>query len=384
MAKNQALAAVKYVAAIVLLTWLLPARAAEPARPALIPVATDAGWQQFVDHEVWERKEELLKGIRYSLGYLRSEEAKAAYEGLRSSGIPRKAVVASLRHFRAILLRAQSAEELGSVLLRDFSIYRSIGRDGRGTVRFTAYFQPTYEASRVRTSKYRYPIFARPPDFDKWSKPHPTRVELEGYHGTGEGSSRLKGHELAFLKSRFEAFMIHVQGSALLDLPDGTRMSVGYAGNTNYRFVGFIPACLKKKDRTQSVQQFFISQPEELDKCLARNNRFIFFQEKKIPDPIGSLGVPVIPECSIATDKSLLPPGAFGLVRTRMPFPRKDGSLQLKMSSRIVLDHDSGGAIKGPGRADIFMGSGPEAGKKARAVYADGELYYFFLKNRKI
>ena len=95
----------------------------------------------------------------------------------------------------------------------------------------------------------------------------------------------------------------------------------------------------------------------------------------------GSLGVPVVPECSIATDKGIMPPAAFGLIRARMPYQKKDGSFGLRPASRIVLDHDTGGAIKGPGRADIFMGTGPEAGKKARTVYYDGELYYFLLKD---
>jgi len=349
----------------------------------LVRIDSGAAWRRLVDYEIWEKRGELMHAARNSLTFLKSDKAHSVYERFSSAGIARQRVIRSLRRFQFVMQHTDSAEELYSKLLREFDVFRSVGRDGRGTVRFTAYFQPTYKASRVRTDEYRYPIYKLPSDFSSWPKPHPKRVELEGYEGMGNAEGRLEGLELAWLKSRYEAFMIHVQGSALLDLPDGKRMSVGYAGNSDYAFVGFTAACLQNKPRNLAAHDFFARNPAELNRCLARNNRFIFFEEKPSTDPIGSLGVPVTAGCSIATDKRLMPPGAFGLIRTRMPYRRKDGSLELRMTSRIVLDQDSGGAIKGPGRADIFMGSGPEAGKQARAVYADGELFYFFLKDEK-
>ena len=355
---------------------------AESPKKSLIPVEKTSRWQQFIDDQLWERRSDVLRGIRYSMGYLRSGRARKEYRNLAASGVDRDLVIESLRRFREVLKHSRSQAELYDALDREFEVYKSAGQDGRGTVRFTAYFQPTYQASRVRTAEYRYPVYRLPPDFSNWAKPHPARVQLEGYKGTGETGNLLRGLELAWLRTRYEAFMIHVQGSALLDLPDGSRMAVGYAGNTDYPFVGFVSECLRNKPRSLNIPEFFLRYPNELDRCLAKNNRFIFFQERASEEPIGSLGVPVIPECSIATDKQQLPPGAFGLVRTKFPYQRQDGTLGLRVTSKLVIDHDSGGAIKGPGRADIFMGSGPEAAEKARAVFSNGELYYFFLKRR--
>ena len=349
---------------------------------SLEPVAEGAEAEKlFLDQDLWGRRHDVLRAVDHSLRFLQSDKADQAYEHLESRGISRKIVSHSLRRFRFHLRTSRSAIELAKKLSQEFALYRSVGRDGQGTVRFTGYFQPTYKASRKRTAQYRFPIYSKPSDFKNWKGQHPSRMSLEGYDGQGRGKALLAGHELAFLKNRYEAFMIHVQGSAILDLIDGSKMAVGYAANTNYRFVGFTKSCLQNKKKTLSVKDFFLYHPDELNKCLAKNNRFIFFQEREFPDPIGSLGVPVIPLCSIATDKTHMPPGAFGLIKVQIPFKTENGSIALKDTSRIVLDQDSGGGIKGPGRVDIFMGTGPEAGRLANFVYSNGELYYFFLKH---
>jgi membrane-bound lytic murein transglycosylase A len=204
---------------------------------------------------------------------------------------------------------------------------------------------------------------------------------LEGYDGRGNPGGLLAGYELAWLKNRYQAFMIHVQGSAILQLQDGTQMAVGYAANTDHGFVGFTKECLKHKPRSLSVKDYFINNPKQLDRCLAKNNRFIFFKQNPTPYPIGSLGVPVIPECSIATDKKVMPPGALSLIRAQIPYLGSDGSVKLQRTSRFVLDQDTGGAIKGPGRVDIFMGTGDVAARKAHHVYSNGELYYLILRD---
>jgi membrane-bound lytic murein transglycosylase A len=287
----------------------------------------------------------------------------------------------TLTHFAQVLTASTSQDELVQKIKQSFDLYRSVGSDGHGSVLFTGYFRPVYHASRERTKAYRYPLFKRPIDFDTWSKPHPTRVALEGYNGLGEKGALLHGEELAWLKTRFEAFMIHVQGSAVLEYQDGTKRAIGFAGATEHPFRGIPGDYLRAhKVAWTKLPQFFEKYPGELDRLLSRNNRFIFFKEQESAFPIGSLGLPVVDERSIAIDQGRLPPGAVSIIRTSLPRLNDKGGIKVVRSSRFVLNLDSGSAIKGPGRVDVFMGTGDEARQLATHVYGNGELYYLFAK----
>jgi membrane-bound lytic murein transglycosylase A len=130
-------------------------------------------------------------------------------------------------------------------------------------VLFTGYYEPVFRASRVRTEQFRYPLYRLPPDFDRWARPHPTRAELET-------RDWLKGLEIAWLADPFEAFLVHVQGSARLDLGQGQVLTVGYAGKTDrpYTSVGrelVRDGKMKLEEVTlQSLQAYFRQHPHEL------------------------------------------------------------------------------------------------------------------------
>ncbi|MEM8602721.1 MAG: 3D domain-containing protein, partial [Cyanobacteria bacterium P01_H01_bin.121] len=124
-----------------------------------------------------------------------------------------------------------------------------------------------------------------------------------------------------------------------------------------------------------------------------RNNRFIFFRETAGAPPQGSLSVPVAPDRSVATDKSLMPPGALTLVVAELPylanpnatagalpFAGNPEALETRSVQRYMLDQDTGGAIRGAGRADLFLGTGRPAELRSGAVNTLGELYYLLLK----
>lgn len=197
----------------------------------------------------------------------------------------------------------------------------------------------------------------------------------------------LKGLELVWLKSRLEAFLVQVQGSAKLALTDGSTMSLGYAGRTNYPYVSVGRELVNDDKFTLEelslplMLDFFRDNPQALDEYLPRNPRFVFFQSTNGAPPTGSLGVPVLAERSIATDKSLLPPGALALITTQLPYIDGSGQYVKRPVSRFVLDQDTGGAIKGAGRADLFMGSGQGAGDRAGLINETGQLYYLMLKD---
>jgi membrane-bound lytic murein transglycosylase A len=176
---------------------------------------------------------------------------------------------------------------------------------------------------------------------------------------------------------------VQIQGSAKLRLTNGKTISVSFDGNTDYPYVSLGKELVKDGifqpgELTLPILIDYLKKhPEAVDRYIPRNNRFIFFnQTSAATKATGSLGLPVLAERSIATDKSLMPPGALAVLVTQIP----NTKLQKEWVSRYVLDQDTGSAIKGPGRVDIFMGTGNLAGDRAGLMSDDGQLYYLLLK----
>lgn len=345
-----------------------------------------------VDEQLWGElgqsgdKQALLAAMDQSLRYLQSSSAAAAYQRYRVAGVTRERVYRSIVRFRELLFTSRSPEQLEAAVKREFVFYQSVGKDGLGNVLFTAYYEPVYAASRVPTPEYRYPLYRRPSNLEAWPKPHPTREQLEGKDGLQSSKGKLRGLELFWLRDRLQAYMIHIQGSARLVLPDGKQTTVGYAGHTAYNYSSIGRALaddgkLPLEGMTMpKILQYFQDNPEELNIYLPRDKSFVFFQENHGEPAMGSISVPLTASRSIATDKSLMPPGALALIRAPFPFKNPEGGMDFRTVSRYVLDQDTGGAIKGPGRVDYFLGTGNEAGDRAGVTVADGQLYYLLLK----
>lgn len=331
-------------------------------------------------------RQALLTAIDHSLDYFDTPDSVSAYSDYSVEGVTHPRVKESLLRFRTLVVQSDSAEALQQAVAAEFDFYQAIGQDEEGTVAFTGYFEPTYAASVTPSDDYRYPIYRAPADLEQWAEPHPTRAELEGTDGLQADQGRLKGLALAWLPTRLEAFLIQVQGSARLELVDGSQLSVGYDGRTNYPYTsmgraliddGIIP----EDELTLPVLlEYFEQNPEALDSYLPRNDRFIFFKETNGAPATGSLGYPVTAGRSIATDKSVMPPGAIALINLPLPQRNDSGELEAMPTSRFVLDQDTGGAIKGAGRVDLFVGTGTEAGEVAGLINDTGALYYLLLK----
>ncbi len=353
---------------------------------AITPVALELDTQLVGGVSGSGDRRAILAAIDNSLRYLRSERAASDYKKVAALGISRDHVRRSLERFRQLLVKSRSATELQTAVDREFVLYQAIGKDGQGTVGFTGYFEPVHVASPTRTPEFRYPIFRLPPDFSSWKKPHPSRAQLEGVDGLQFSRSQLKGQELVWLRDRLEAYLIQVQGSARLRLTNGKTMTVGYAGATDYPYISIGRELVnagkfKLEELTLPVLiQYFQQNPNDLDVYLPRNQRFVFFKETGGAPAMGSLGVPVTAERTIATDKSLFPPGALALIQAQIPYQTVRGNLEQRLVSRFVLDQDTGSAIKGPGRVDIFMGTGKLAGDRAGLINSTGRLYYLLLK----
>ncbi|MGA7937631.1 MAG: MltA domain-containing protein [Kovacikia sp.] len=369
-----------------------PSGQAKPSKlqPAIAPVSQ----LEFpgVDGQLWDSsgqrgdRKALLVAIDRSLRYLQTRQAIEAYRKYIVPGVTHNRVWRSLQRFRQLLLVARSPVALQSAVEREFVFYQSAGQDGQGTVAFTGYFEPIHAASRVPSRDFPYPIYRLPASFGGWKTPHPTRLQLEGEDGLRFAQGPLRGSELAWLSDRLEAYLIQVQGSARLQLTDGSTMSIGYAGHTNYPYTSIGKELVKagkirQEDLTlPALMQYFAKNPADLSVYLPRNQRFVFFAETGGGAATGSLGVPVTPERSIATDKSVFPPGALALIQTQIPYTNPTGQLESRLVTRYVLDQDTGGAIRGAGRVDIFMGTGKQAGDRAGLINSPGRLYYLLLK----
>jgi membrane-bound lytic murein transglycosylase A len=166
-------------------------------------------------------------------------------------------------------------------------------------------------------------------------------------------------------------------------MTDGTQMLIGYAGNNGHEYtsIGKLLVADGKLSRNTlslpAIRRYFQGHPEELDIYTRRNERFVFFKQyAENTWPAGSLGVEVTALRSLATDKSVFPRGLPTLVVTRIP----TGTSGSQSFDQFMADQDTGGAIRAPGRADIYMGAGPEAEHIAGQQLYEGRLYYLILK----
>ncbi|HEY9693539.1 MAG TPA: murein transglycosylase A [Oculatellaceae cyanobacterium] len=345
-----------------------------------------------LDEQLWSQlnkkgdRTALLKSINHSLGYLNTPQAVAAYQNYQVPGVTLGRVRRSLIRFRQLLRNAKTPAQLQAAVKREFSFYQSVGNDNQGSVLFTGYYQPVHQASRKKTAEYRYPLYKLPPNIANWSKPHPTRAELEGEDGLQGDRSKLKGLELVWMRDRLEAFLVQVQGSAQLQLTDGSMMTVGFAGATDHAYSSLGKELIKDGKVPQEglnlpiILKYFQDNPEELNTYIPRNKRLVFFQNTAGAPAMGSINVPVTADRSIATDKSLMPPGALALIQAEIPYPNAKGEMEQRLVSRYVLDQDTGSAIKGAGRVDYFMGTGKVAGDRSAVTVGKGQLYYLLLK----
>jgi membrane-bound lytic murein transglycosylase A len=358
----------------------------------------------------WRERDSLKQSIAYSLRYL---EGPKSQKDFPLAGVSHSWVKSSLERLRTLLDACRSGWEFSDQVQREFQLYvhpdtvattLSVPSPSNtatapvsvtpppipnapkpGSILYTAYFEPVYEARTEPIPPFIYPLYSLPPDLvlDQKGKalgkstpngivPYPTRQEIE------EGGL-LKGLELAYLSSAMEVFLAQVQGSVRLTLPEGRELRLGYAGKTDrpYRSLGqaLIQAgkMTRKEVSLESIKRYFQEHPEEFNTYAYQNESYVFFAPKpSTPEgPKGSLGVPLTAKRSFATDKTVFPYGAVALVDTQ---------IEGRPFRRLMLNQDTGGAIIGPSRADLFMGTGPEAGQIAGGVKNPGKFYFLLLK----
>jgi membrane-bound lytic murein transglycosylase A len=312
-------------------------------------------------------------------------------------------VAKSLETFLNILDSAPTPIKLRKRIKESFWVYRSIGADGQGKILFTGYYEPVMKGSLVRTDVYRYPIYRRP---DDWTRidlglfdsnlsgryiigrhqrhnvvPYYTRREIDT-----AGHLANQGCELVWVRDPIGLFFLHIQGSGEVVLEDESVLEVHYSCSNghSYRSIGRL---LIDEDKIppeemsmQRIMTYLQSHPEDVERVLSHNQSYIFFE---IVDegPLGCLDVPLTPGRSIATDNKLFPKGSLAFIHTEKPIIAEDGTIRTWIDcSRFVFNQDTGGAIKGPGRVDLFCGKGQYAELVAGHMKQYGTLYFLVLK----
>jgi len=361
-----------------------PAKAMKPIHGSSRPALRDDG-----------DVESLREAVRQSLAWLETEPPDREFVfGPRTVTAAQQS--GSLRRLLDLLADDLTPDVLAERILSGFEVLESVGA-ADGAMLVTGYYEPVIEVAESWSPEYAVPIFAAPDDligvslesFDPRFKGERIAGRLEGrrlvpYWSRAEiEDGRLTGRALALAWGRdpVDVFFMEIQGSGTLRFPDGREIRVGYAAANGrpYRSIGRLLIDEGKMAREavslQSIRAWLAAHPEERPRVLRHNESYVFFRRLDGP-PVGSLGVPVTPQRSIATDARLFPPGALAFVRTERPMLSPDRRVEWRPVSRFVLNQDAGGAIRGPGRVDIFWGRGADAELAAGLMKQPGTLYF--------
>lgn len=323
------------------------------------------------------------------------------FDGFKDDrGVGPDSLAGTIADWRPICSAAAEADETETAARRLFEVWFDpfLAADNEDTEGlFTGYYEAELHGSRTRGGNYQTPIYARPNDMvtanlgdfrEEWKgktlvgrvvdgrlRPFPARAEIEA--GALEG----EGLELLWVDDPIDAFFLHIQGSGRVAMNDGQIVRLGYAGQNGHAYVaigreliarGAIP---REHMSMQAIRGWLENNPGEAADLMATNPSFVFFRELTKPGPIGAQGVPLTPGRSLAVDLKFIPLGVPLWLDTTDPLSPE------KPLRRLVVAQDTGGAIKGPVRGDLFWGFGDDAATRAGTMKQSGRYYLLLPKS---
>jgi peptidoglycan lytic transglycosylase A len=283
-----------------------------------------------------------------------------------------------------------------------FRAHEVAGCDGSDDGLITGYYEPLLYGSRVRTERFRYPLFKRPDDLvtvdlgELYPELQGKRVRgrLEGqrvvpYYSRADISNGKRPPDddvLVWVDDPVALFFLEIQGSGRVQLPDGSLLHVGYADQNGYPYVAIgrtlvQSGAFKLEDATlPAIRAWLEAHPDQVETVLNSNPSYVFFalRDADTPGPIGALNVPLLPERSVAVDPAYIPLGSPVWLDTTLP-----GS-ETAPFRRLEFAQDTGGAIRGPARADLFLGFGGQAERLAGEMRQRGKLYVLLPAERSL
>jgi len=294
-------------------------------------------------------------------------------------------------------LAGASERDVASFFELNFDAHRVVNADATDTGLVTGYYEPLLRGSRTRSARYRFPLYGVPADLltIDLSAVYPDlknrrlRGRLEGnrvvpYFARGDidrDDAPIRGSELIWVDDAVDAFFLHIQGSGQVELESGERVRVGYADQNGHPFKSLGRALIQRGELTyerasmQGIKEWVRRNPARAQEMLNTNPSYVFFRElpRELSGPLGSLGVPLTPERSIAVDARVVPLGVPVYLATTWPNAADP-------LNRLMVAQDTGGAIAGGVRVDFFWGFGDAAGSLAGRMRQQGRMWVLLPK----
>ncbi|MEM9638416.1 MAG: MltA domain-containing protein, partial [Pseudomonadota bacterium] len=247
-------------------------------------------------------------------------------------------------------------------------LFRPVLMEDGDPALFTGYFEPELNGSRQRSGRYRYPLYAMPPEAKDTVLWYSRRQILDGQLLQG------RGLEIAWVDDPVELFFLQIQGSGRVNLPDGGKLRVGYAGANGHTYRSIGAELVRRgtyaahQVSADVIKNWVRRNPAAGRELLFHNPSYVFFREvSEVPadkGPLGAMNRSVTPMRTIAVDPAFVPLGAPVWIE-------KDGKKPLR---RLMIAQDTGSAIKGAQRADVFFGTGDKAGRAAGKLKDPGRM----------
>jgi peptidoglycan lytic transglycosylase A len=344
----------------------------------------------------------LADAIDHSLSYLKKRPPSRMFRFGKDT-YDTGHLIKSLERFSDFITTHPSRQQLKKFIQENYHVYRSAGQDEKHQTLFTGYFEPILRGSLNKSEKLRFPVYARPDDLltidlalfspkfkgekimarftNRKLLPYHDRKEIDFEHAV-DGKART----IAWVGDRIDLFFLQIQGSGKIYLDSGEALNVHYhtTNGRPYRSIGKLLIDEGKIPRSemsmQRIRAYLNEHPEEIPRILNYNPSYVFFKIES-DGPLGYINEKLTPGRSIATDRRLFPPAALAFIETKKPLISGDGQIaEWVHLSRFVLNQDTGGAIRGPGRADLFWGNGAYAEIAAGHMQHPGKLYFLVLK----
>lgn len=360
--------------------------------------------------------ESLRSGLQANIDFIKTSSRAPAEITFGPAKIRKTLYIAALEY---LLNHSEDLNSFQENTARYFEFYEVYGLEDWAQIKATSYYAPVLEGSRKRTKKLTQPLYLTPGDmlsididafaetFPKWKifkeqvmeqkssraiararltkdgkvVPYFDREEIDS-----KNSIKDKGAILVYVDP-IKAFFLQIQGSGTVVLPDGEELRIGYASQNGFPYVAIGSLLLdkipKEKMSMQTIEAYLRTLPKkEMQKILNQNPSYVFFQ-KLSGKPITYLGTETVDGRTVATDSSFFPKGTLAFLEFEKPvFASSESTEPVSWvkTSRFVLDQDTGGAIRGPGRLDLFAGGGPEAEQFSGVLKNPGRLYYLVPK----
>jgi membrane-bound lytic murein transglycosylase A len=305
---------------------------------------------------------------------------------------------ASTRLFLGIIEGLEGEERIRAIGEK-FHFFES--RNKRGRAFFTGYYEPLLDGSREESEEFRAPLFAVPADLltvdlGRWIDIGLLPEDLENRKLRGKvsggavvpyddrdsifygGSLKGRAAALAWIRDHVELSFLQIQGSGVIRLEDGTLLRVNYADQNGhpYRAVGrvLLDRIPREEMSLQRIRGYLREHPEEVREILNYNPSYTFFRIVE-EGPLGNIEVPLTPGRSVAMDHRLVPRGGLAFFQTSFPEESLSGIEKPLSFGRFGVVQDTGGAIRGHGRVDVFWGSGEAAERIAGPMKEEGRIF---------